>query len=325
MVQQITKWRFSLLHIVLFLATRRGCRFFQAMKHLLPDARFTVFSFREDPWEPPFLDDLRTRVTLAGGEFFEACNPASPDLQTFWASARVDLLFAVSWRYVIAPQIYQRARQGAFAFHDSMLPEYRGFAPTVWSVINDRDYTGVSLFWMAEQFDAGDLVDQERVSFGPDEVIADILERVSDTYLVVLERCMPAIVKGTAARSVQDHSLASYTCKRLPSDNGIDWTWPSRRIYNLIRAVSKPYPGAFTTVGARRLYIWDARPQAAACRYVGVIAGRVVNIGPSGVSVLAGDGVALVLTRVQLEGADVVHAAEVLTRLNQTLGNGGLV
>ena len=308
------------MRIVLLCATRRGYLFLQKLVELLPRSDLIVFSFRETPWEPPFLDDIRELTLAKGGQFFEGRQVGSQRWSPFWESTAVDLMFAVSWRYMIPASIYHRPHLGAFVFHDSLLPEYRGFSPTVWAIINGEDHTGVTLFKIAEEVDAGDIVDQDRVPIGLDETIAVVIERVTQTYLDLLERNLDNLVSGTASRYPQDHSRATYTCKRLPEDNQIDWAMSSENIYNLIRAVSVPYPGAYTYLSGQKMRVWSARRVANARQYVGRIPGRIVEVRPGeGSVVLTGDG-ALLLTQVQMEGGEIVHAVDVLNSLVQTLG-----
>jgi len=210
---------------------------------LIPEIALVVFSFPEDPWEPRYLHDIRELTIAKGGEFFEARQVGSRHLEHFWESASFDLMFAVSWRYIIPSRVYRRARLGTFVFHDSMLPEYRGFSPTVWSMVNGEDHTGVTLFEIAPGIDEGDIVAQKRVSIDPDDTIATLINRVTQTYLELLEQNLGHLIAGNAPRYPQDHSKASYTCKRLPEDNRIDWAASTERVYNLIRAVSPPYSG----------------------------------------------------------------------------------
>jgi methionyl-tRNA formyltransferase len=290
------------------------------MAELAPDASLVVFSFRETPWEPAFLEDLRRLTLSVDGQFFEAEQVGGEGWARFWDTAQVDLMFAVSWRYLVPSGVYERARLGAFVFHDSLLPEYRGFSPTVWAIANGEDHTGVTLFEMAEDVDTGDVVDQKRIAIGPEETIASVRKRVTQAYLDLLERNLADLLAGTAARYPQDPSRATYACKRLPSDNQIDWSDPSDHIYNLIRAVTDPYPGAYTTLDGRKLYVWSARRVPDFPHYVGRVPGRVVERRPGvGSVVLAGDG-ALLLTRIQLEGQGGVCAADLLTSPAQTLG-----
>src|SRR5262245_35287736 len=248
------------MRIALLCATRRGLRFLERLAELAPEAELVVFSFREEAYEPPFFDAIREAANARGGRFFESRHVGEEKLRSFWETAEVDLAFVVSWRYLIPPEVYRRPRRGTFVFHDSLLPEYRGFAPTVWALVNGEDHTGVTLFEIAEEMDAGPVVDQKRVPIAPLETIAEVLGRVTGTYLDLLERNLPCLLAGTAPRMPQDHERATYTCRRVPDDNRIDWNQPASAIHNLVRAVSEPYPGAFTDLDGRRLTIWAARP-----------------------------------------------------------------
>lgn len=308
------------MHIVLLIATRRGLLVLEKAIDLVPDAELTVFSFHEDPWEPPFLEDIQSLTLSQGGTFIESRQVGSTVNAAFWASSQVDIMFAVNWRYMVPPVVYQRPRLGTYIFHNSLLPTYRGFSPTVWAMINGEDHTGVTLFEIADEVDSGDIVGQEAVPIGPDETISEVTERVTQTYLKLFDRHLPGLLDGSAPRTPQDHSLATYTCKRVLEDNQIDWEASTRDIYNLIRGVSHPYPGAYTYLSGEKLHVWSAE-HIDFPAYIGRIPGRVVGIqAEGGVVVLTGDG-ALVLKTVQAENAEIQPAAEVITRLSQTLGS----
>jgi methionyl-tRNA formyltransferase len=308
------------MRIVTLCATQRGYRFIEKLAELVPESELVVFSFREEPWEPPYLDDIRKLTLAKGGQFFETRRVGSSKWVQFWESSPMDLLFAVSWRFMVPTSVYDRARLGAFVFHDSMLPEYRGFSPTVWSIINGEDHTGVTLFEIAEGVDEGDIIAQKRVPIGPDDPIAVVLERVTQTYLDLLEQNLGSLINRNAPRHPQDHSRATYTSKRLPEDNQIEWTASTKSIYNLIRAVSAPYPGAFTYLLGEEIRIWSAIRMSANRNYVGRVAGRIVEVRPGeGSVVLTGDG-SLLLTKLQMEGGEVTCAANILKSLSQTLG-----
>ena len=308
------------MHVVLLCATDRGLQFLGKLAAMLPaGARLSVVSFREEPVEPPFFDAVENAATATGARFFETRNVASPKMAEFWAGERVDLMFAVSWRYMIPPEIYERPKFGTYVFHDSLLPTYRGFAPTVWAIANGEDHTGVTLFRIAEEVDAGDIVAQRRIAIGPDDTIAAVMSAVTQTYLQLLEQNFAALAGGTAKTAPQNHAAASFTCKRLPADNAIDWTASTARIFNLIRATGHPYSGATTTVAARSLTVWAAE-RIPAKNYVGRVPGRVTEVLPGkGAVVLTGDG-ALLVTRVQIEGGTETCAAEILDSLSMTLG-----
>ncbi len=307
------------MRIALLCATQRGQRFLQTLAALVPDAELVVFSFREEATEPPFLDAIRQTTLAHGGQFHEAKQVGAERGRELWETP-FDLLFAVSWRYLIPAAVYTRARLGAYVFHDSLLPAYRGFSPTVWAIVNGEDHTGVTLFHMADEVDSGDIVAQQRVDIGPDDTIAGVLEQVTPAYLDVLAAYLPSLLDGHAPRMPQDHAQATFTCKRTPEDNEIDWRAPTTQTYNLIRALTTPYPGATTVLDGQPLTVWAAERLPDAKRYVGRIPGRVAEVLPGlGSLVLTGDGV-LLLTEVSLGDGPRQRGDEVLNRLSQTLG-----
>ena len=308
------------MHIVLMCATKRGRMVLEKILDHYPDADLTVFSFREDPWEPPFFEEIKTITLDHGGIFKESRNVGSQLSASFWETADIDIAFAVSWRYMIPARVFNLPMIGTFVFHDSLLPAYRGFSPTVWSIINGEDHTGVTLFKIADDVDSGDILDQEKVLIGPDETIAEVMGKVTQTYISIFEKNIDQLLNRTFRLKGQDHSRASYTCKRLPQDNVINWQASSKDIYNFIRALSQPYPGAYTYLEGEKLRVWSAeRIQIPA--YAGRIPGRVIQLYPAeGSVVLTGDG-GLLIKSAQREQGGIECAANIINRLGQTLSS----
>ena len=306
-------------HIAVLCATERGYRFLEKLMALSPTSDFSVVSFREENHEPPFLDAIRQLTLANGARFLETRNVGKVGA-AFCEVDTMDLMLVVSWRYLIPSSVFRSPRMGSFVFHDSLLPEYRGFSPTVWAMINGASHTGVTLFHMGDDMDSGDIVDQQIIPIGADDTVAMVMERTTRAYLDLLERNLCGLLTGTSPRVPQDHARATYTCKRLPEDNRIDWRKTTGDIYNLIRAVSHPYAGAFTTLSGSLLRVWAAQQLTEYRYYVGSVPGRIVEVWPGkGCVVLTGDG-ALLLTQVQSEGGEVVCAADTLNRLSFTLG-----
>jgi methionyl-tRNA formyltransferase len=309
------------MKILLLCATQRGLAVLKKLTELQPKCELTVCSFREEDCEPPFLDAIRECTLARHGSFFESRHFGSGLLNVFQEDSAVDLMLVVSWRYLIPAQVYKRARLGAFVFHDSLLPAYRGFAPTVWAMVNGETHTGATLFEIAEDVDMGDIIGQQHVPIGSEETIATVMDRVTLAYLRLLEQNLTTLLANSAPRRPQDHSGASYTCRRLPADNQIDWFAPTRSTFNLIRAVTEPYPGAYTWLKGTKLRIWKAALLAADRNYVGRVPGRVVEVLPgTGAVVLTKDGTILI-KEVQMEQGQRVCAAEVLNSLSMTLGH----
>lgn len=299
--------------ITLLAATDRGLRVLQTLREAAPDADLTVSSFREETFEPPFFEQIRKTAESLGAGFVEW------DALKQATQLDCDLLLAVSWRFLVPDELRSSARRGAFVFHDSLLPRNRGFAPTVWSIVNGEPSTGVTLLKMAREADRGDIIDQVEVPMAADEYIDEILKRVTDAYLALLRSNLHALLTGSYRCVPQREHEATHTCKRLPEDNEIDWTLPTRTIWNLIRAASHPYPGAFSDLHGRRLTVWRATPPGGGARYAGRVPGRVVEFGDFGASVLTGDGI-LAIQTVEVDGGGEQPAQDVLNRLSFTLG-----
>jgi methionyl-tRNA formyltransferase len=196
---------------------------------------FTPESLKDPVWEQQIRDDLRP-----------------------------DLILSMYYRNMIPTRLLNLAPLGAFNMHGSFLPRYRGRAPLNWAIIHGEDHTGVSLHVMVKEADAGDLVDQERVPIGPDEPVSAVLPRVREAAVLVLGRQLDALLAGRAPRTVQNHAQATYFGKRTPKDGLIDWNRSAREVFNLVRAITEPFPGAFTDVTRDgktiRLLIWWAKP-----------------------------------------------------------------
>ena len=307
------------MKIALACATHRGLLCLRKLVELRPQDSMTVFSFREEPNEPAFFDAIRQQASDSGAEFAEARALGAASLRRFWED-RHDILLAVSWRYMIPRELCLRPHRGTFVFHDSLLPEYRGFAPTVWAIANGEDHTGATLFRANSAVDSGDIVDQRRVPIGAEDTICQVMNGVTEAYLKLLESNLDALLSGTARCTPQDNSLATFTCKRTPDDNQIDWSWPAERIYNLIRATTRPYGGAYTTLAGRTVRVWSAERLPDYPRYAGAVPGRIValEVGRGAVA-LTGDG-ALLLKEVRVDTPTPPSEAAPLLKIHATLG-----
>ena len=138
------------------------------------------------------------------------------------------------------------------------------------------------------------------MDIGPRDTAEQAFRKVLPCARRVLARQIDALLSGTATETPQDPALATYFGGRKPEDGRIDWAQPSRRIFNLIRAVTDPYPGAFTDVGAARMMVWWAEEDSPAARGRTGRAGEVLSAEP--LVVATGDG-ALELTRIEWRGA----------------------
>jgi len=219
------------------------------------------------------------------------------------ASLKPDLILSVYYRNMISSKILALAPLGAFNMHGSLLPKYRGRAPINWAVLHGERRIGMTLHRMVKSADAGAIVDQEGVEIGHRDTAEQAFRKVLPCARRVLERQIDALLAGTAKETPQDESQATYFGGRKPEDGRIDWAQTSPQIFNLIRAVTDPYPGAFTDVGPARLMVWWAEPDTPATRALYAEQNRPGEILSLAPLVVAAGNDALELTKTEWLGA----------------------
>ena len=173
-----------------------------------------------------------------------------------------DFLFSVLLSPDAEKALLDLPRLGALNLHGSLLPRYRGRCPVNWVLINGETETGVTLHYMEEKPDRGEIVGQERVAIQPEDTALTLFARMTVAAGTLLREAYPLLRAGTAPRLPQDQSQASYFGGRRPSDGLISWDKDALSVYNLVRAVTHPYPGAFTHLRGKKLFIWAGKPLA---------------------------------------------------------------
>jgi len=211
-------------------------------------------------------------------------------------------IFSFYYRNMISVEVLAIPRLGALNLHGSYLPRYRGRVPVNWAVINGETQTGATLHYMVEKPDAGDIVDQERVGIAFGDTARDVFGKVTDAAETVIARAWPLLRDGRAARIPMNLAEGTYCGGRTAADGRIDWTKSAVQIYNLVRGVTHPYPGAFTWLGGRKVTIWQAWPVEGSGQ-----PGHILSQNP--LLVAAGQG-ALEIRSLQLEGGQECSAAE---------------
>ncbi len=277
-----------------------GCVGFDALlRHGFEVA--AVVTHRDDPREDVWWESLAERAEARGVPVAYSDDPRVPAYSETLRAARPDVLFSFYFRHMIPVELLSIARAGAFNLHGSLLPKFRGRAPVNWVLVEGETETGVSLHRMVAKPDAGDLVDQEAVAIDPWDTAYTLFRKLEGAARIVLDRALPAIAEGRAASRPLDLARGSYRGGRRPADGRIDWSRPAGRIHDLVRAVTRPYPGAFTTFRGRKLLVWWVEPLPQARAAGGAEPGTVVGLEPSGILVAAGEGLVRLIT-VQIEG-----------------------
>ncbi|WP_434996885.1 bifunctional UDP-4-amino-4-deoxy-L-arabinose formyltransferase/UDP-glucuronic acid oxidase ArnA [Pectobacterium brasiliense] len=170
-----------------------------------------------------------------------------------------DVIFSFYYRTLLSDDILQLPSFGAFNLHGSLLPRYRGRAPVNWVLVNGETQTGVTLHKMVSRADAGDIVAQSVVAIDEEDTALTLHGKCRTAAAALLAQQLPLIRSREITLTPQDDSRASYFGRRTAADGLIDWQKSACEINNLIRAVTEPYPGAFTFLGERKVIIWRAR------------------------------------------------------------------
>ncbi|WP_296262316.1 MULTISPECIES: bifunctional UDP-4-amino-4-deoxy-L-arabinose formyltransferase/UDP-glucuronic acid oxidase ArnA [unclassified Pseudomonas] len=173
-----------------------------------------------------------------------------------------DFIFSFYYRHLLSEQLLACAKNGGFNLHGSLLPRYRGRAPANWVLVNGESETGVTLHRMVKRADAGAIFAQQRVAISAADSALTLHAKLRNSAADLLADALPLLATGQLPGVEQDESKASYFGRRSAADGLIDWQRPACGLYNLVRAVTQPYPGAFCAVGEHKLIVWGARVQA---------------------------------------------------------------
>jgi methionyl-tRNA formyltransferase len=216
-----------------------------------------ALTHRDDPAEKRWYRSYAESAAAAGVPVLYG---DELDLGSTMDRFRPDLILSFYYRSMIPMEVLAKAPRGALNLHGSLLPRLRGRAPLNWALVEGEERTGVTLHHMVKAPDAGDIVGQRGWAIGPRDTARDLFFRAVEETKRLLRELWPRIREGTAPRIPQDESKATYRGRRRPEDGKIDWSQPSRRIDGLVRAVTHPFPGAFTFLAGRKLMVWAGIP-----------------------------------------------------------------
>jgi methionyl-tRNA formyltransferase len=250
----------------------------------------------------------------------------------FLVENSIDVACLINCRFLIKEKFLGIPKYGFLVTHGSLLPEYRGFAPLNWAIINGCKKIGISLFKACENVDSGPILARREFAICDETTATDLFQKFvknqPEMFLEFLNQLQCAIKNSNAnqyvnelfERQPQDENAANYCCRRLPIDSLINFNESAENALRLIRASQPPYPFAFTHFDNEPLEILMASRIKPFPKYAGISPGRVVstNKKTGWVDVLCNDG-PIRLQKVRFRGLEA-KAADLITSTKITLG-----
>jgi methionyl-tRNA formyltransferase len=252
------------------------------------------------------LDPLKDAALAAGLPVYQPPRMKDPQAYDQMAALNPDLAVLAFVTDIVPGKVLALPKLGSICYHPSILPKYRGASAINWAVINGERVTGLTIFWVDEGIDTGDILLQKKVEIGPNETTGELY--FNKLYALGVEACLEAVAlvaQGKAPRIPQDHSLATYDPPCDEKVAGLDWNQPGRKVFDFIRGCD-PQPGATTTFKGETVKLYNAS-------YLmddhTATPGEILEVSDQGIKV-AVPGAALLITRFRTKELGKVKAPE---------------
>ncbi|MGH7520170.1 MAG: methionyl-tRNA formyltransferase [Gemmatimonadales bacterium] len=181
-----------------------------------------------------------------------------PEAMQILSALSPDVIFVIGWHQIVRPPVMALARLGLIGAHASFLPHNRGSAPINWAIMRGERETGNTLMWLAEGVDEGDIIAQRAFPITPYDTCATLYGQVAATNREMLLEVLPQLMAGERPGRPQERGTEPVLRRRRPADGRITWDCPAGMVYDFVRALARPYPGAFSVLDGKQWWIWEA-------------------------------------------------------------------
>ncbi len=200
--------------------------------------------------------DLEPLAREHGVRVWRCADLNAPEAVQHVRSLQPGLIVVVGWTRLLAAGLLAIPSRGCVGFHASLLPRYRGRAPVNWAILRGEETAGNTMMYLDVEADTGDVIDQRAVPIGPDDTCAMVYARVGEVGADMLRQHLPPLLDGTAPARPQGPADGPPLPKRTPAMGITSWNRPARAVHDWIRALTQPYPGAFTSWEGRKVMLW---------------------------------------------------------------------
>jgi|UniRef100_A0A7C5ALM0 methionyl-tRNA formyltransferase len=261
-------------------------------------------------------DPLKEAALAAGLPVFQPRRMKDPEAYEQMVSLNPDLAVLAFVTDIVPGKVLAVPKLGAICYHPSILPKYRGASAINWAVINGETRTGLTIFWVDEGIDTGDILLQKEVEVGPEETTGEVyFNKLYPLGVEAVVEAVDLIAQGKAPRIPQDHSKATYDPPCDEKVAGLDWSKPGRQVFNFIRGCD-PQPGATTTFRGEKVKLYNARFLEEAHR---ANPGEILEVSEKGLKVAVQDG-AVLITRFRTKDLGKVKALDFIQSKQPQVG-----
>ncbi|MBV6683202.1 methionyl-tRNA formyltransferase [Bacillus sp. JRC01] len=219
-----------------------------------------------------------------------------------------DLIVTAAFGQILPKRLLDAPKHGCINVHASLLPELRGGAPIHYSILQGKSSTGITIMYMVEKLDAGDIISQVEVEIEETDHVGTLHDKLSEAGSALLIETLPKLLDGSASPVKQDEEQATFAWNIKREQEKIDWTKSGKEVYNHIRGLH-PWPVAYTTLAGAVMKIWWGEKVKG---HGSSVPGEVLAIEEDGFIVSTGDDISIKVTDLQPSGKKRMSAKDYL-------------
>lgn len=231
-------------------------------------------------------------------------------------SLKPDLIVTAAFGQILPNQLLEAPKYGCINVHASLLPELRGGAPIHYAIIQGKQKTGVTIMYMVEKLDAGDILTSIEVPITEEDNVGTLFVKLSSAGAKLLSETLPLLLDGRLTPKPQNHEDATFASNIKREQEKINWTKTGEEIYNHIRGLN-PWPVAFTTLNAQVVKVWEAKKVEG---HIKEVPGTVIKIESDGFTVSTGNETAIKIIELQPSGKSKMLSEQFLRGSKISIG-----
>lgn len=261
---------------------------------------------------------VKVEAMKQGIPVFQPEKIRQPDELQRILALKPDLIVTAAFGQILPKELLEAPKYGCINVHASLLPELRGGAPIHYAILKGKKKTGITIMYMAEKLDAGDILTAVEVPIADDDNVGTLHQKLSEAGAKLLSETLPKLLAGSLTPIAQNEGCATFAPNIKREQEKIDWSQTGEEIYNHIRGLN-PWPVAFTTMNGKTLKIWQAEKVEAVSTDV---PGTIIKIESDGLTVKSGNDTAIKITELQPSGKTKMTSEQFLRGIGSKISLG---